>query len=223
MLREFEQLIQRGHEILYACGWDGHGYAAFKPGGIEVLKFRARALGLVRRACGDDGVHYGKLQQYAAERNAAEKGYHIREFLEVLEAAYRQGLRHRAFTLDPEPLLMDAGAGLIELAEALANAGCLLEACRHAGAVLAGMLRRLGRAQGIPRAEEQPLAALIAALCESGALDDMAHRRISACLQLAHDAQGTEAGRIPEGELAEMVQWVRDFTLRHRLDGLRTT
>lgn len=223
LLREFEQLIQRGHEILYACGWDGRCYAAFKPGGIEVLKFRARSLGLVRRACGDDSVHYAKLQEYAGERNAAEKGYHIREFLAVLEGAYRQGLRERAFALDPEPLLIEAGTDLIELAEALANAGCLLEACRHAGAVLECMLRKLGRAHDLSRAEDTPLPELVAALGEAGVLDDAVRRRLSACVQLARDARGPDAGRIPEGELAEMVQWVRDFALRHRLDGLRTT
>ena len=95
-LKEFEQLIQRGHEILYACGWDGQRYAAFKPGGIEVLKFRARSLGLIRRACGEESGRYGTLQVYAGQRRAAEQGYHIKEFLDVLEAAYRECLRQRA-------------------------------------------------------------------------------------------------------------------------------
>jgi hypothetical protein len=222
-LRELEQLIQRGHEILYACGWDGRSYGAFKPGGIEVLKFRARSLGLVRRACGDESIHYRKLERYAAERHAAEKGYHIREFLDVLEAVYRQGQRQRTFGLEPDPLLIETGADVIELAEALANAGCLVEACRHAGTVLARLLRRFARAHGVADVDERPLPELAAALRETGVVDDAAHRRLSACLQLSHDVWGPDAVRIPEGELSEMVQWVRDFALRHRRDGQRTS
>jgi hypothetical protein len=223
MLRELEQLIQRGHEILYACGWNGQCYAAYKPGGIEVLKFRARSLGLVRRACGDESVHYRKLERYAAERHAAEKGYHIREFLDVLEAVYRDGQRQRTFGFEPDPLLVEAGADVIELAEALANAGCLREACGHAGTVLERMMRRLGRAHGIADAEEASASMVASTLRDLGVLDEAAHRRLCACLQLAHDARGPNAARIPDGEMSDMVQWVRDFALRHRRDGQRTS
>jgi hypothetical protein len=220
-LREFEQLIQRGHEILYACGWDGQRYAAFKPGGIEVLKFRARSLGLIRRVCGEESGHYGALQVYAGERRAAERGYHIKEFLDVLEAAYREYLRQRAFASEPDALLVEVGRDVIELAEALANAGCLIEAGRHAGAVLVGVLRRLGRANGIDGAGERSPAELNDALREGGVLDDAAHRRLGACLQLERDVCGPDAARIPDEELAEMVRWVRDFVLRHRSVGSR--
>lgn len=220
-LREFEQLIQRGHEILYACGWDGQRYAAFKPGGIEVLKFRARSLGLIRRACGENSEHYGTLQVYAGQRRAAEQGYHIKEFLDVLEAAYREYLRQRAFAGELDPLLVEVGQDVIELAETLANAGCMVEAGRHAGTVLVGVLRRLGRAHGIDRAEERSPAELTDALREAGVLDEAAHRRLAACLQLEHDARGSDAARIPDEELADMVRWVRDFALRHRSVGSR--
>ena len=220
-LKEFEQLIQRGHEILYACGWDGQRYAAFKPGGIEVLKFRAQSLGLIRRACGDESRHYRTLQVYGGERRAAEKGYHIKEFLEVLEAAYRECLREQAFFGDPEALLAEAGEDAIELAEALANAGCLMEAARRAGAVLAGVLRRLGRAHSIAGCEERSPGELNDALHEAGILDESAHRRAGACLQIEHDVQGPQAWRVPEQELIEMVRWVLEFALRHRFDGSR--
>jgi len=220
-LKEFEQLIQRGHEILYACGWDGQRYAAFKPGGIEVLKFRARSLGLIRRACGDESRHYRTLQVYGGERRAAEKGYHIKEFLDVLEAAYRECLREQAFFGDPEALLAEAGEDVIELAEALANAGCLMEAARRAGAVLAGILRRLGRAHGIAGSEERSPGELNDALHEAGILDESAHRRAGACLQIEHDVQGPQAWRVPEQELIEMVRWVREFALLHRFAGSR--
>ncbi len=216
LLNEVRQLIQRGHEILYSCGWNGRKYAAFKPGGIEVLKFRAQALGVIRQLFGEESGYHCTLQGYAEERRAAEKGYHIKEFLDVMESAYRDCLREQFFEASTS-LLAAMSDDLIEMAEAMSNAGCHLPAAERAGAVLDGVLRTLGRARSLPDTEDMSDDELNDALFDMKVYEESSHLRIGACLQIARDVRGGRGACIPEEELAEMVCWVRDFAVEHRL------
>ena len=221
LLNELRQLIQRGREVLYSCGWNGKVYTAFKPGGIEVLKFRAQALGLMRQVFGESSRHHCVLKELAQDRSAAERGYHIKQFVDVLERAYRECQRQQFFNASVS-LLAGLGDDLIELAEAVSNAGCHLEAARRAGPVLKHVLRRLGGSRGIEDAGEMSADELNDVLLKAKAYEQSVHRRIGACLQIARDVGNQRGVCIPEEELAEMVRWVRDFAAQNRLVGGRT-
>ncbi len=218
VLDEFQQLIQRGHEVLYSCGWNGTRYTAFKPGGIEVLKFRARTLGLIRRAFGQDHHYHLALTACVDHRDLVEKGYFVKEFLDVLEQAYREYLRDRLFNIS-DSLLLKLSDNLIELAEAMSNAGCYLPAASQAGEVLEELLRTMGRSRAVPHADEMSGDELNDSLFGAKAYGESTHRKISACLQIARDIVGGRGLCIHEPELAEMVQWVRDFAMLHRQAG----
>lgn len=211
-LRELEQLLLRGSEILAVCGWNGSGWDAFRPGGIWVLKFRASALAFVERSCGTASPEARAMRARVDDARAIDRGYHVPEIVEALRMLYDAQCRDRVFHAAPA-LLFAAHGDLVELAETLANAGEVQAAARGAGVVLQKMLGRIAKTEGIEDAEPDVLAD---ALFAAKRFDASTHLRIGACLQIARDLSGPRCASIPDAELQEMVRWVSEATRRFR-------
>ena len=214
MLDEFVRLIRRGHELMHICGWDGRKYNAFRPAGLECMKFRAQALSLIRVVCGSQSNYYLRLQKLAEDEHAREQGYHLHEFLQVLERAHGDVRREEVFTA-PDELLAALDDDFIEAAEAMLNAGCHVPAARRAGALLESALRRLARERGLTDAESQPIDQLNDTLQAMGAYEVDDHRRIGAYAQIRRDAEGIESHRINAEDVQEMVLWIGRFVYQH--------
>ncbi|UCD73982.1 MAG: hypothetical protein JSV91_09335 [Phycisphaerales bacterium] len=214
MLDEFVRLTRRGHELLHICGWDGRKYTAFKPAGLECMKFRAQALSLIRSVFGSDSSYHRYLQKLAEDGNAREKGYHLHEFLQVLEQAYRDIQREEVFESSDE-LLAALDDDLIEVAEALVNAGFHVPAAQRAGLLLERTIRSLARGRGIADSESRPVDQLNDSLQAMGAYETEDHRHIGACAQIRRDAEGPESHRINAEDVMDMVIWIGRFIRKH--------
>lgn len=213
-LDEFARLTTRGHELLHICGWDGRKYTAFKPAGLECMKFRAQALALIRAVFGTENEYHRRLQTLAEDSAASEKGYHLHEFLAVLETAHQQIQRQGVFDV-PEDLLVALDFEIIELAEAMVNAGCHIPAAQRAGYLLDRSLRSMAHDRGVVDAESQPIDHLNDTLHIAGVYDPDVHRRIGAFAQIARDADGSDAHRINAEDVREMVLWIGRFLRKH--------
>jgi hypothetical protein len=212
---EFVRLIQCGREILFACGWNGHRYAGFRPGGVEVLKFCRRTEALIKRTLGAEHPHHRRLVGLAADPRAARKGFYVHEYVRILERALADHQRDGVFHA-PEMMFESLAGDCIEVAEALLNAGCHIAAARRAGIVLEQTIRRIGQTRGV---EVDAFSAdeLNDVLRDRRAYDDTTHRRIGACLQITRDMRQSLRVPLPDAELDEMVHWVRAFAVEHRL------
>ena len=215
LAQELERLIQRGREMLISCGWNGERYAAFRPGGIEVLKFRSQSVSVVRRTFGERGGFLAELRACIEDRRAPERGYHIVEFVDVLERAFEAVHLEMVFRAAPEMLMgLDS---TVEVAEALSNAGFQTDAASRAARLLEKLLVAIGESTGIEDSAAMSPDELNDRLASDQAVTEDEHRRIAACLQIARDLGGPRGACIPDGELGDMVGWIRDFTLAHRV------
>lgn len=214
-IRELEELIQRGREILAVCGWNGRCYDAFRPGGIWVLKFRSRAHAALERLFGRGSAPEQAVHGWLEDPRAVDRGYYVPEILGALQDSYAGLCRERLFSAAPA-LLAAIADDVVEVAETLANAGDLVGGASRAAGIMRRQLGGLARRHLGP-AEEVPSPPEIAdALLERGIIDPSDHLKIGAYLQIARDLHGDRAAAIPDGELREMVRWVSELTRRFR-------
>jgi hypothetical protein len=215
ILQEFDRLANRGHEILHVCGWDGKRFTAFKPVGLECLKFRTQVMAITRRTFGEDSDLYTAMRTIADGEQDATAAVNLNQYLTILERA-RERLQHDMF-FDPDAVI--AGLlheELIELAEVFIHAGCHLHAAQRTGGVLEHTLRDLAERHGVEAAQAVPVDQLIDTLAAMKTISDREVLRIGAIRQMARDAAGDQAPHIHPDDVEDIVTWVRQFQLDHR-------
>lgn len=83
---KFQALLREADQILSNSGWDGSRYYRH-PSDIDYRRFRAEAMNLIRRVCGETSDHYQELKRLAEGEQTASNSYYFKDCVGVLQAA----------------------------------------------------------------------------------------------------------------------------------------
>src|SRR5262249_19876239 len=144
----FETLLEEAKRVLQDCQWDGRAYHR-QPAPNDYTRFRAEALNLVRRSCGEDSDHYRELKRLAESKETTNNPVYFVHWGGIVEAAQRDF--ETGLLFDMKQLISAEVLGdFIEQAEKLLEAGYHVPAASLCGAVLEDTLRKLSEKKSIP-------------------------------------------------------------------------
>ncbi|HEY3130573.1 MAG TPA: DUF4145 domain-containing protein [Acidobacteriota bacterium] len=210
VIAQFKRLLEEGHRILAAAGWDGRKYQRTFPGDVEYLKFRTSAMNLVRRACGETSDHYRQLRQIAEDKQHKDNSFYMHQCVGVVEAAHEDFSRGLLFDLKAlvaAELLGD----FLEQAEHLVAEGYYVPAASVAGAILEDALRELCQKHSIPVPIKTNIEMLNVALAKANIYDKLVQKQITAFADLRNNADHGHFTKVSATDVAEMVKWVHRF------------
>lgn len=210
---KFQALLQEAQQILSSCGWDGSNYYRH-PSDVDYRRFRAEAMNLVRRVCGEPSDHYQELKRLAEGEQTAGNSYYFKDCLGVLQAAQKD--YDGGYLFDLRALVAAEIIGdFIDQAEALVSEGYRVPAASLAGAVLEDTLRKMCEAKGIPVPDRTKIDKLNADLAKAGAYNKLIQKRITALADIRNNADHGRFDEFTKGDVEDMVSWVRKFTADH--------
>ncbi len=194
--QEFQALIQEGQG-----GRDDDAH---------YLRFRTRALNLVRRVCGDGSEHHRALRQLAEDKNSSTNAYFLPHCVGIVEAAQRDFERGLLFDLRAM-IAAELLGDFIDQTEFLVAEGYHVPAASLAGAVLEDTLRKLCQSLGVPVPEKTKIDRLNAELARAGVYDKLIQKRITALADIRNNADHGHFDKFTPEDVADMVRWIRRF------------
>jgi hypothetical protein len=205
----FEQLVQQGSTVVKQHGWDGRLFQRDPPSD-EYALFRARALNLIHRACGENSQHFAELRQIAEGQQSKFNSFFYVQCLGVLRAAqadFNAGLLFDVRRLLEAEILGD----FIDQAEALLASGYFHPAASLAGAILEDTLRKLCPKYSIAVPSETKISRLNEDLARAGAYDKLVSKQIITFADLRNNADHGKFDKVSKPDIEHMVKWVRQF------------
>ena len=179
---------------------------------MHYQEFKARALNLVRRACGADSDHYQQLLRLTdGAREAALFG----SCLGTVEAAqhdFEAGLLFDMKALISAELLGD----FIDQAETLLAANYHIPAASLAGAVLEDTLRKLWVKKGWSIPDRTNINSLNNELARADEYNNLTQKQITAYADIRNNADHGHYDRFKREDVEDMIKWVRRFAEEHR-------
>ena len=209
--QNFARLLDEGRQILKNAGWDGSAYEQDHPATDDYYRFRAEALNLIRRSCGEDSDHYHELRRLADRKETSGNSYYFVNCFGVVEAAQRDfeaGLLFDMRALIAAELLGD----FIEQAEVLLDAGYHVPAASLVGAVLEDALRKLCQKHSLPIPDSTKIDRLNADLARASVYDKLVQKRITALADIRNRADHGHFDKFTKADVEDMVKWVRNFS-----------
>lgn len=178
---------------------------------VDYLRFRARAMNLIRRSCGSDSDHYQELKRIADGKDSGTNPYYFEHCVGVVEAAqldWEAGLLFNLRSLIAAELLGD----FLTQAEALLAAGYHVPAASLAGAVLEDALRTLCEKHAVSYSSKSTINTLNAELARHGVYDKLVLKRITAIADVRNNADHGQFDAFSREDVVDMVKWIGRFT-----------
>lgn len=211
--KKFQDLIVEGYEILQRNGWDGKRYYSH-PNDIDYKRFRAEALNIVRRVCGEKSDHYLELRRLAEDSSSSNNSYYYKDCIGIVEAA-RKDFEH-GFLFDLRSLVLAELLGdFIDQSKSLLQQGYVVAAASLAGAVLEDSLRKLCNNNGIHVPEKTKIDRLNADLARADVYSVGVQKRITALADIRNNADHGKFDLVKKEEVEDMVSWISRFTIDH--------
>ena len=209
--KRFGVLITEGRQILAQCGWDHFLHQTRRPPADDYLRFRTKAMNLVRRSCGEKSDHYQELRRLADSKDSANNSRFLAHAMGVVEAAksdFDSGLLFDMRAL----ITAEVFADFIDQVEHLLEADYYVPAASLAGAVLEDTLRTLCDKNGISIPGATNIDRLNADLAREKVYDKLIQKRITALADIRNNADHGHFDRFRREDVEDMVKWVRSFT-----------
>ena len=185
----------------------------FSPLNADYARWKQDALALIKGAFGEQSRYYRELA--AAENDLAPRapGSVFSFFLNTLKKAQFdfQGAAVAARASYASDLMGD----FLARAEAMVSKGHYISAATLAGAVLEDILRRLCEVHDVFCPENAALDSVNDKLLAAGVYDASWHKETARRIGLRKTAELCYADKITEGNVREMISWLRDFMARH--------
>ena len=212
--KTFRDLIETGRQVLSNSGWDGRNFKHHHPPDDEYLRFRTRAINLVRRVCGESSEHFRELRRLAEHEDSANNSYFFVHCLGAPEAAeqdFEDGLLFDIRSMIAAELLGD----FLDQAETLLEAGYYVPAASLAGAVLEDTLRKLCELRGVKLPASTKIDRLNADLARAGVYNKLVQKRITALADIRNNADHGRFQEFGRDDVKDMVKSVKAFATDH--------
>jgi hypothetical protein len=197
----FRQLIQEGRQF------------GERGSNADYIRFRAQAMNLIRRSCGEGSDHYQELKRLAEDAKTTTNPYYLRHCLGAVEAAHRDfeaGLLFDVRSLVAAELL----GGFMDQAETLLAAGYHVPAASLSGAILEDAMRKLCEKNNINYPAKSGINSLNAELARNNIYiyDKLIMKRITAIADIRNSADHGNFEQFAKEDVTDMVKWIGRFT-----------
>ena len=195
----FKQLIQEGRQY------------GERGSNTDYLRFRAQAMNLIRRSCGENSDHYQELKRLAEDPRTTTNSYYLEHCLGAVEAAqhdFEAGLLFDVRSLIAAELLGD----FMDQAEVLLSAGYHVSAASLSGAILEDAMRKLCEKHNITCPAKSGINSLNSELARNNIYDKLIMKRITAIADIRNNADHGNFDKFTKEDVTDMVKWVGRFT-----------
>jgi hypothetical protein len=202
--KKFVALMEEGQQFL-------PGQTSTSPDHpVRYQQWKTQVINLIERVCGHDSAHYKAAQAGASQ--GRQQQYYILGSLKAAHADYSDGFLTEIRYLVRADLLDD----FLTQAEALHHNGYLVPAASLAGAVLEDTLRKLCDKHSVTYDPAKTnIEALNMELARQTVYDKLVQKEVTAKGHLRNEADHGRFANVKEGDVADMLRWVRRFTQEH--------
>ena len=210
--QKFESLIKEGNQIMSNSGWDGTNYYRY-PSSVDFQRFRTEAMNIVKRACGDESVHYLEFKRLAEGEGTGTRPYYFKDYLGILQAAQRDFDGGYLFDLEVS-ITGELFGDFVNLAKR-----ALKEGYKDVGAVLAcaaleDVLKRYAHSQGLAVGDEV-MQTVVNALKSKGLIAGAKKSLLEAMPKIRDFAMHANWEKISAEDVSSVIGFVEQFLLSH--------
>lgn len=213
VLKRFDTILGEGAEILRSGGWNGRRWKTQPPLG-DYVRWRVRALNLLRRVCGEDSDHYKQLLHICSDDKTKTKSFFFGVCFGIVEAAKDDF--DDEFLLDLRQLLSaEIFADFLGQAEELLQKGYHVAAASLTGAVLEDSLRKLCDRNSLTLPPKAGMEMLNVELAKAGVYTTYVQKEIRAKTDIRNRADHGCFDEVERNDVANMIRWVKRFARKY--------